>query len=119
MKRSRDVIANNEHHILEEATYNARRKYPFCSPVTFRWLLLPSGFVMWRPYFADGFPIWLVRIAVVVHAVSGFVLILSIIVHIYAAIWTKGSIRAMTRGTVSDAWAKHHHPGWYRQVTGK
>jgi formate dehydrogenase subunit gamma len=75
--------------------------------------------MMWRPYFTDDIPIWLNRIAVLVHAVSAFVLILSIIVHIYAAIWTRGSIRAMTRGTVSAAWAKHHHRGWYRQVTGK
>jgi formate dehydrogenase subunit gamma len=44
---------------------------------------------------------------------------MGIIVHVYAAIWVKGTLRAMTRGTVSEAWARHHHRGWYRQVTGK
>ena len=42
--------------------------------------------------------------------------ILAIIIHIYSAIWVKGSIRAMTRGTVSAAWAKHHHPAWYKEI---
>jgi formate dehydrogenase subunit gamma len=74
---------------------------------------------MWRPYFADAFPIWLNRIAVVVHAVAAFVLIAGIMVHIYAAFWVKGSMRAMTRGTVTRAWAKHHHPAWYREITAR
>jgi formate dehydrogenase subunit gamma len=119
IKRIRDVIANNEHNMPEVGKYNAGQKYLFWTLVACLWLLLLSGIVMWRPYLAEGFPIWLNRASVVVHALSAFVLILGIIVHIYAAIWTKGSIRAMTRGTVTNAWAKHHHPGWYRQMTGK
>jgi formate dehydrogenase subunit gamma len=60
-----------------------------------------------------------VRIAAVLHAAAAFVLIMGIIVHIYAAIfWVRGSLRAMTRGTVTHAWAKHHHARWYRRVTG-
>ena len=42
-----------------------------------------------------------------------------IIAHVYAAIWTKGTIRAMTRGTVTRAWARFHHPLWFRKVTGE
>jgi formate dehydrogenase subunit gamma len=42
-----------------------------------------------------------------------------IMVHVYAAIWTKGTIRAMWYGTVTRAWAKQHHRAWYRQMTGK
>jgi len=46
----------------------------------------------------------------VVHAAAAFVLIVGIVVHIYSAIfWVRGSMRAMTRGTVTHAWAKHHH----------
>ena len=44
--------------------------------------------------------------------------IIALIVHVYAAIWVKGTLRAMMRGNVSAAWARHHHPGWYREVTG-
>jgi len=45
------------------------------------------------------------------------VLICSIIVHIYAAFWVKGSVRAMTRGTVTPGWAWKHHRGWFRELT--
>jgi len=57
------------------------------------------------------------RAAVLVHSVSALVLIVAVIGHIYMAIWTKGSIRAMTRGTVPEGWAKLHHPAWHRQMT--
>jgi formate dehydrogenase subunit gamma len=46
------------------------------------------------------------------------VLVLSIVVHVYAAIWVKGTVRAMTRGTVTDGWAKANHPLWHKEVTG-
>jgi formate dehydrogenase subunit gamma len=62
------------------------------------------------------FTIETIRTAALVHALSGVVLILTIIVHVYAAIWVKGTIGAMTKGTVSRAWAKHHHPLWYRSL---
>ena len=48
-----------------------------------------------------------------------YIVIALIMVHVYAAIWVKGTIRAMWYGTVTRAWAKQHHRGWYRQVTGK
>jgi formate dehydrogenase gamma subunit (EC 1.2.1.2) len=46
-----------------------------------------------------------------------FIAIVTIIVHVYAAIWTKGTIRAMTRGTVTVAWAKYHHLLWYKEIS--
>ena len=45
------------------------------------------------------------------------VLILSTIMHVYAAIWVKGTIRAMTRGTVTESWAKTNHALWHQEVT--
>ena len=42
------------------------------------------------------------------------------IVHVYAAIWVRGTIRAMTRGHVTGGWAWRHHRNWLRElVTGK
>ena len=82
-------------------------------------VLLVTGFVFWSPYFAPAFPVLARRIAVVLHALSATVLILTIIVHIYAGIWVKGSMQAMTRGTVSEGWARFHHPLWWRQIKGK
>jgi formate dehydrogenase subunit gamma len=80
-------------------------------------VLLFSGLVIWRAYFSAYFGITAIRWAMLLHALAGFVLILSIIVHIYAGIWIKGSVSAMVHGRVSRAWAKKHHELWYRQVT--
>ncbi len=64
--------------------------------------------------------ITLVRLGAVVQAGRRRALMIGLImVHVYAAIWVKGTIRAMWYGTVTRAWAKQHHRGWYRQVTGK
>lgn len=82
-------------------------------------LLFFTGFVFWQPWFADYFSVPMRRVAVVVHAASAVVLILSVIAHVYAAIWVKGTIRAMTRGTVTTGWARQNHPLWYREIVGR
>ena len=79
--------------------------------------LLLSGLVMWRAYFSLYFPIGLIRLASLLHAVCAFVLICAILVHVYAAIWVKGSLHAMLRGTVTPGWAWKHHRAWFRQIT--
>jgi formate dehydrogenase subunit gamma len=118
-KHLRDVINNRERNLPEIDKYNIGQKQLFWTMVVTMVLLLVSGIILWRPYFAGFFPIPLIRIAAVVHMLAAFVLILGIVVHIYAGLfWVRGSLRAMTRGTVTHAWAKHHHPLWYRKVTG-
>ena len=113
----RDVVSNREDKLPEVGRYNAGQKVLFKIMVLTLLLLLITGIVIWQPYFAPSFSVTVLRWAVVIHAVSAFVLMLGIIVHIYAAIWVKGSVRAMTRGYVSPAWAKKHHAAWYREVT--
>ena len=81
--------------------------------------LLLSGIVIWRAYFAFYFPIPLIRAAALLHAVCAFGIICSIIIHIYAALWVKGSIGAMVRGTVTYGWARKHHPRWFEAVIKK
>ena len=76
-----------------------------------------SGVLMWRAWW--NLPVEIVRASVVLHAVSAFALFGLIILHIYAAIWTRGTLRAMVYGTVNRAWAKYHHPIWYRRMTGE
>lgn len=113
-----DVVRNRDDRLPEAGRYNAGQKLLFYVMVACVALLLLSGIVIWRPWFAGAFPIVMVRLGAVVHAFAAFVLIAGIIVHIYAAIWVKGSVRAMTRGTVPHAWAKKHHAAWYREMTG-
>lgn len=114
--RWRDVMSNREEGLPEVGRYNAGQKLLFWVMIVTMILLLGSGIVIWQPYFAPAFSVTLVRLAALTHAVSAFVLILGIIVHIYAALWIKGSMRAMTRGYVSSAWAKKHHAAWHREV---
>lgn len=118
-KRLSDVIENRDDNLPAIDKYNIGQKYVFWTTVVTTILLVVSGILIWRPYFAGLFPITGVRIAAVVHAISAFVLILAIIVHIYAAIWVRGTLRGMTRGYVSRAWARHHHPLWYQRMTGR
>ena len=113
-----DVLGNRDEKLPEVGRYNAGQKVLFWIMVISVFLLLVSGIVIWQPYFAPVFSAQALRVAVLVHAASAFVLILGMIVHVYAAIWTKGSIRAMTRGYVSTAWAKRHHGAWHREVRG-
>jgi formate dehydrogenase subunit gamma len=98
-------------------------KYNYGQKMTF-WLmslsllvLTVTGFMFWRPYFASNFSVEAMRVAVLLHSVSAVVLILATIMHVYAAIWVKGTIRAMTRGTVSESWARTNHPLWHQEVT--
>ena len=119
MKRIKDVMCNRDQGLPELGKYNAGQKYLFWMMVLCIPLLLLSGIVIWQPWFAPYFPVGLLRVAVVVHALSAWVMILGIVVHVYAAIWVRGTIRAMTRGTVTEAWARHHHRAWYREMTGK
>ncbi len=102
-----------------EGKYNAGQKLMYWSMIVVIALLFLTGILMWRPYFAPGVPIPIRRLANVIHAAMAFVMFVGIGVHVYAAYWTKGSIRAMTRGTVTRAWARFHHPGWYAKLVGK
>jgi formate dehydrogenase subunit gamma len=79
-------------------------------------VLLVTGIMFWRSLFGDYFSVDVIRAASLLHAVAATVLIIGIIVHVYAGIWTKGSFGAMVSGSVSEAWAKKHHGAWYRQV---
>jgi formate dehydrogenase subunit gamma len=117
MRQLRDVITNHDERLPEVGRYNAGQKLLFWVMIATLLLLFLSGIVIWQPWFAPWFSIGAHRVAAVTHALAAFVLIAGTIVHIYAAFWVRGTIHAMTRGTVTRAWARFHHPGWYRQVT--
>lgn len=117
MMSVREVMKGNE--VGDTGRYNGGQKGMFWLMVVCMILLLGSGFIAWRPYFAPLFPIPVIRIALLVHAASALALIAGIIVHVYAALWVQGTIRAMVEGVVTHAWAKKHHPRWFRQMTGQ
>lgn len=113
-------LARGEHRNLPEAgKLNGGQKLMFWSLVSCMVLLVLSGIVIWRAYFSFLFPVTVVRLAAVVHAAAGVVMIALIMGHIYLAIWTRESIGAMLHGWVRRAWAKQHHPAWFREMTGR
>ena len=52
----------------------------------------------------------------VVLNISAVLIVLVFILHVFAAVWTQGTIRAMTRGTVTGGWSWRHHRKWLREL---
>lgn len=117
LRQMKDVVNNREERLPEVGRYNGGQKLVFFVIVVCMLGLLASGVVIWRQYFSMYFSIGIIRLASVVHAVCAFVLVCTIILHIYAGIWVKGSMQAMTRGTVTPGWAWKHHRAWFREMT--
>lgn len=117
LSRVKEMVDGDDHNMPEQGKYNGGQKMMFWWMTICVVLLTVSGIFIWRAQF--NVPVDLARFGAVVHAVIAVLMIAMIIVHVYAAIWTRGTLRAMWYGTVTRAWAKQHHRGWYRQVTGK
>jgi formate dehydrogenase subunit gamma len=96
--------------------YNAGQKMVFWSMSILIIVLISSGVVIWDQYFYEYTSIEQKRIAVLVHSLAAIVAICVWIVHVYAAIWVRGTFRAMTRGYVTGGWAWKHHRKWLREL---
>ncbi|AJC65924.1 MULTISPECIES: formate dehydrogenase-N subunit gamma [Dickeya] len=114
-----EVLKGNEHEVADVGKYNPGQKLMFWSIMGLTLVLLITGVIMWRPYFAHLFPIDLVRYAILLHATAAIVLIHAILIHLYMAFWVRGSIKGMIEGKVSEKWALKHHPRWARMVIDK
>lgn len=111
-----EMFQGNKANMPPVGKYNAGQKLVFWLMAGSLLLLLVTGVLFWQAWFPF-FPVWARRIGVLLHAISAVVLVLTVIVHVYAAIWVKGTTRAMTRGTVTRGWAKMNHPLWHEEMT--
>ena len=110
------AMFNGDKHAMPEADrYNGGQKVVFWTLGGGLLVLVCTGLVFWHAWFPN-LPILARRVAVLLHAASAVVILLAVVVHAYAAFWVKGTIRAMTRGTVTQGWARANHPLWYRRV---
>ena len=116
-KHAGDMLRGNKAAMPPVGKYNYGQKMVFWMMAVSLVVLLVTGLVFWRPWFAPYFQIGALRVAVLLHAVAAVVLIAATIMHVYAAIWVKGTVRAMTRGTVSAGWAKTNHRLWHDEMT--
>jgi len=120
LARLRDVLTAHEERLPEVGKYNAGQKAVFWLMSILIVILISSGLVMWDQYFYGYTTIEQKRLAVLIHSMAAIVIICVWIVHVYAAIWVRGTISAMTRGHVTGGWAWRHHRKWLRElVSGK
>ena len=120
LARLRDVMTAHEENLPEVDKYNAGQKAVFWLMSILIVVLILSGLVIWDQYFAAYSTLDQKRLAVLIHALAAIVIICVWIVHVYAAIWVRGTISAMTRGQVTGGWAWRHHRKWLRKlVSGK
>jgi formate dehydrogenase subunit gamma len=112
----RDVITGHEERLPEVGKYNAGQKAVFWLMSILIIVLISSGLVMWDQYFYGYTNIEQKRFAVLIHSMAAITIICVWIVHVYAAIWVRGTIGAMTRGQVTGGWAWRHHRKWLREL---
>ena len=102
-KNIRKIVVTEE--VGDTGRYNFGQKCVFWAAIIFLVLLLVSGVIIWRPYFAPAFSIPVIRFALMLHSFAAVALIVVIMVHIYAALWVKGTITDIVEGWVTRAWA--------------
>ena len=124
--RIRHVLTANDQYLPEIGKYNAGQKFVFWAQFVLVGTLLVTGIGLWEAglgYFEEllGFKATIEqkRWAAVIHASAAVLAIAIWIIHVYAAIWVRGTISAMTRGTVSGGWGFRHHRKWLRKEIDK
>jgi len=96
--------------------YNGGQKIFFWAATLGAIGLLATGTVLWFP---ESFGQLLRELSIVLHDLVVLLFLVAIVFHIYlGTVAEPGTFGSMTRGTVSKAWARLHHPRWYREVTG-
>jgi formate dehydrogenase subunit gamma len=96
--------------------YNGGQKFYFFAAGVGALALLISGIILWWPM---TFSIPLRWFAIILHDISFIAFFAAMVGHVYLSTAAEpGTFQSMTRGTVTKAWARTHHPRWYREVTG-
>lgn len=110
------VLTNDEDRIPEVPRFNTGQKFVFWSMALLVPALFITGLTIWNAYFEQTTSIETQRIAALIHSMAAAIAIMIWIIHVYAAIWVRGSVRAMTRGYVTPGWAWRHHRKWFRRL---
>ena len=116
VKKIDKVLVNREEEAPEVGRLNAGQKGVFWAMLALITVLLLTGLLIWEIYFgrATGIPVQ--RLALLIHSTAAIAAILVWIVHVYAALWVKYSMRAMIRGWVTPGWAWRHHRKWFHDL---
>jgi formate dehydrogenase subunit gamma len=116
---TRQVIFNEDLVEAEDVgMFNGGQKLQFWEIVIGSIVYLITGIVMWAG--APTFGAIAVSVSYVLHDISALIMLFGIFIHVYlSTIGQPGTMQAMTRGTVSEAWGWTHAPAWYRYMTGR
>lgn len=116
LSKVKEVVRGDEENLPEVGKYNAGQKLVFWSFTLLVPGLFLTGLAIWDQWFYDWTTIPQKRVAVLAHALLAIGMITVWIVHAYAAVWVRGTIRGMTRGSVTGGWAWRHHRKWLRDL---
>jgi formate dehydrogenase subunit gamma len=118
MRRIRQYATNQDRVEAEDVGFfNAGQKLYFWLIALSAILFLITGLLMW---FDDVVPRWVVAVSLVVHDLAALLMLAGFIIHVYeGTAHQPGTFRSMMDGTVTEDWAATHHPGWYRNLTGR
>jgi formate dehydrogenase subunit gamma len=110
------VLRNEEEGIPEVARFNAGQKFVFWAMALLVPVLFFTGLVAWEVYFGAATTIEQQRTALLIHSWAAIGAIIVWIIHVYAGLWIRGSMRAMLHGYVTPGWAYRHHRKWFRRL---
>jgi formate dehydrogenase subunit gamma len=126
LARIKHVLTANDHYLPEVGKYNAGQKFVFWSQFFLVGALFITGLGLWEQglgfieqTFGFVATIEQRRWAALIHASAAVLAIVIWIVHVYAAIWVRGTLSAMTRGSVTGGWGWRHHRKWLRKEVEK
>jgi formate dehydrogenase subunit gamma len=122
LARIRHVLKGRDEYLPEVGKYNAGQKFVFWSQSVLVAVLFITGLGLWEPGLAYveglfGFKATIdqLRMAALIHSSAAVLAITIWVLHVYAAIWVRGTISAMTRGFVTGGWGWRHHRKWLRK----
>ena len=118
MRRMRRYVTNEDRVEADDVGFfNAGQKLYFWAIVLSGVLFLITGLLMW---FDNLVGRWVVAVSYVIHDLAALLMLAGFIIHVYeGTAHQPGTFRSMMDGTVTERWARTHHPAWYRAVTGR
>jgi formate dehydrogenase subunit gamma len=113
VKRIRQY-ATNQHRAEPDDVgfFNGGQKIYFWAIAVSAVLFLITGVLLWIDHVV---PRWIVAVSYVVHDLTALLMLAGFIIHVYeGTAHQPGTLRSMIDGTVTEKWARTHHPGWYK-----
>ncbi|HEY2352708.1 MAG TPA: formate dehydrogenase subunit gamma [Candidatus Acidoferrum sp.] len=112
-------VRNEDEEMPPAGRYNMGQKLLFWGFILCGVLLFLSGLVLWIPEHLPWNARALRYAAVLIHPAAAMITIGLFMIHIYMSVFAeRGAFNSMTRGDVSEGFAKRYHRLWWERVVG-